>query len=102
MKTKHLITHLISEQIRNQVLIFAFENLGFDCNNYTLNISEVVLSLVGFNEKSDTICKQYFELLENAVKETSYLNMDEMLDKWSAIIYFKLIEIKSNEIFPSG
>uniref|UniRef100_UPI00321743C4 hypothetical protein n=1 Tax=uncultured Draconibacterium sp. TaxID=1573823 RepID=UPI00321743C4 len=102
MKTKQLILHLIAEQIRNQVLILAFENLGFDCNNYTLNISEVILTLVGFEAKSETLYKQYFELLENAVKETTYINLDEMLSKWSTIIYSKLIEIKSNEIFLSG
>lgn len=102
MKTKHLMIHLIGEQIRNQALILAFENLGFDCTSYTLNISEVILTLAGFNEKSDTLYKQYFGLLENAVKETTYLDMDEKLGKWSNIIYSKLIEIKSNEIFLSG
>ena len=102
MKTKQLIIHLIGEQIRNQVLIIAFENLGSDCTSYTLNISEVVLTLVGFDEKTDTLFKQYFELLENAAKETTYLNLDEMLNKWSITIYSKLIEIKSNEIFLSG
>ncbi|RIJ45500.1 hypothetical protein D1614_22790 [Maribellus luteus] len=102
MKTKHLIIHLIGEQIRNQVLILAFENLGFDCNSYTLNISDVILSLFGFDEKPDTLYSQYFTLLENAVKETTYINLDEMLSKWSNIIYSKLIEIKSSEIFLSG
>ncbi|MCY1720450.1 hypothetical protein OU798_08870 [Prolixibacteraceae bacterium Z1-6] len=102
METKQLIIHLIGEQIRNQVLILAFEKLGFDCNNYTLNISEVVLTLAGFDDKSDTLYKKYFALLENAVKETTYINMDEMLNKWSTVIYSKLIEIKTNEIFLSG
>ena len=102
METKHLIIHLIREQIRNQSLILAFENLGFDCTMYTLNISEVILTLVGFDEKSDTLYKQYFELLEDAVKETTYLNLDEMIGKWSLVIYMQLIEMKSNEIFLSG
>ena len=102
MKSKHLIIHLIGEQIRNQVLILAFENLGFDCNNYTLNISETILTLIGFDEKSDTLYKQYFDLLETAVKETTYLNMNEMLSKWANIIYNKLIEMKSDDMFLSG
>jgi hypothetical protein len=102
MKTKHLIIHLIGEQIRNHVLILGFEKLGFDLTIYSLNISEVILTLVGFKEKSESLYKQYFQLLDNAVKETTYLNMDEMVGKWSSIIYNKLIEMKSGEIFLSG
>ncbi|MCK3683979.1 hypothetical protein [Maribellus sp. YY47] len=102
MKTKQIILHLIGEQIRNQLLILTFEKLGFDCNNYTLNISEVILTLVGFDAKSDCLYEQYFQLLEDAAKETSYINLDQMLSKWSNLIYSKLIEIKANEFFSSG
>ncbi len=49
---KSLAIHLIQEQIRNQVLILALEKLGFDCAIYTLNISEIILSLVGFEQKN--------------------------------------------------
>ena|GEM_PF-2953536 len=98
---KNLIIHLIGEQIRNQILIIALENLGFDCTNYTLNISEEILSLVGFSEKSDDLFQRYFELIETAVKDTSYLNMDEMIGKWSVVIYKRLIELKSNRLFAT-
>ena len=87
MKTKHLIIHLIGEQIRNQVLITSMENLGFDCTTYTLNISEEILTLVGFTLKTDKLYQQYFELVEKAVKETDYCNIDEKLKEWSEIIY---------------
>jgi len=97
---KNLIIHLIGEQIKNQVLILALENIGFDCTNYTLNISEEILSLVGFSEKSDDLFQRYFELLENAVKETTYLNMDEMLRKWSGVIFRELQEIKHRGLSP--
>lgn len=100
MNTKHLIIHLIREQIRNQTLILAFENLGFDCTMYTLNISEVILTLVGFTEKTDAVYNQYFELLEKAVEETTYLNLDDIIGKWSVVIYNRLIELKSNELYP--
>ncbi|MDX8338781.1 hypothetical protein SLH46_06290 [Draconibacterium sp. IB214405] len=102
MKTKHIIIHLVGEQIRNQVLMEGLERLGFDCTAYTLNISETILTLVGFDDKPDTLYSQYFALLENAVTETTYLNMDEMISKWSNIIYNKLIEFKSGEIYLSG
>lgn len=93
MKTKQLIIHLIREQIRNQVLITSLENLGFDCTTYTLNISEVVLTLVGFNLKSDSLYQRYFELIEEAVKDTSYHNMDEKLKECSGVILTELENI---------
>ena len=100
MNNQKLTIHLIGEQIRNQVLILALENLGFDCTMYTLNISEVILTLFAFNPITDELYQRYFALIETAVKETTYLNMDEMIGKWSVIIYAKLIEFKSNELFP--
>ena len=95
MDIKKLVTHLIGEQIRNQVLMLALENLGFDCTSYTLNISEIILTLIGFEEKTDQLYDQYFKLIEDAVKETSYQNMDEMITKWSKQVYYSLIELKS-------
>jgi len=100
MKTKHLVIHLIGEQIRNQVLITSLEKLGFDCTTYTLNISEEILSLVGFSEKADKLYQRYFDMIEAAVKETSYHNMDEKLSEWSKLIFNKLQEIKRNGFSP--
>ena len=93
MDNQKLAIHLIGEQIKNQVLMTALENLGFDCSTYTLNISEIILSLIGFDEKSDSLYQQYFEMIENALKDISYYNMDEMMMKWSKVIYFDLKEI---------
>jgi hypothetical protein len=97
---KTLVIHLIREQIRNQTLMYSLEKLGFDCTCYTLNISEVILSLVEFEHKTDELYQRYFELIEEAIKETSYLNMDEMMIKWSEHIYIRLADMKSNEDFP--
>ena len=99
MDNQKLAIHLIGEQIKNQVLMIALENLGFDCTMYTLNISEVILSLFGF-EMTDDLFQQYFGMIETAVEETTYLNMDEMISKWSLVIYKQLIEIKSSDFFP--
>lgn len=90
MDNKKLVIHLIQEQIRNQVLILAFEKLGFDCTIYTLNISETILTLSGFNHKTDDLYQKYFELIEKAVEETDYCNMNEKLQKWSDLIYSEL------------
>lgn len=99
MDNQKLVIHLIGEQIRNQVLILSLENLGFDCSIYTLNISESILMLVEFKNKTDGLYQRYFEMIENAIKETSYLNMDEMMIKWSKFIYFRLCEMKQTEVF---
>ena len=92
---KSLAIHLIREQIRNLVLIYSLEPLGFDCTSYTMNISEVIVTLVGFEHKTDKLYQRYFELIERALNETSYLNMDEMLVKWSELIYSRLADMKS-------
>ena len=92
---KALVIHLIQEQIRNQVLILALEKLGFDCTIYTLNISEIILTFMGFRNKTDDLYQQYFKLIERAVEETDYCNMDEKLREWSELIYS---EMKSSSL----
>ena|SRR5680860_827823 len=99
MDNQKLAIHLIAEQIRNHVLIVSLENLGFDCSTYTLNISENILTLVGFKNKTDGLYQRYFEMIENAIKEISYHNMDEMMMKWSKVIYFELRDMKQTEEF---
>ena len=87
---KALTIHLIQEQIRNQVLILALEKLGFDCTIYTLNISEIILTFMGFRNKTDELYQKYFKLIERAVEETDYCNMDEKLREWSELIYSEM------------
>ena len=92
---KLLAIHLIQEQIRNQVLLLALEKLGFDCTIYTLNISEIILTFMGFKNKTDDLYQRYFKLIERAVEETDYCNMDEKLREWSELIYS---EMKSSHL----
>jgi len=87
---KELIIHLIQEQIRNQVLILALEKLGFDCTIYSLNISEIILTFMGFRNKPDELYQRYFKMIERAVEETDYCNMDEKLREWSELIYSEM------------
>jgi hypothetical protein len=87
---KLLAIHLIQEQIRNQVLILALEKLGFDCTIYTLNISETILTMIGFEHKTDELYQRYFTLIEKAIEETDYRNMDEKLREWAEVIYSEM------------
>lgn len=77
----------------------SLEDLGFDCTSYTLCISEQILTLAGFQEKTDQLYQWYFDLLDNAMEETTYWNLDEMLEKWSMKIYDALIDSRSDEDF---
>jgi hypothetical protein len=90
MNKQRLTIHLIQEQIRNHVLMLALERLGFDCTIFTLNISEIILTLVGFRNITDGLYQQYFGLVEKAAGETDYTNMDEKLREWSVVIYSEL------------
>ena len=78
----------------------SLEKLGFDCTIYTLNISETILNLVGFKKKTDQLYKHYFELVEKAVKETSYYNMDESISRWSKVIFNELQNIYRRGLAP--
>lgn len=100
MNNKKLVVHLIREQIRNKLLMNSLENLGFDCSSFSLSISEEILELAGFQERTDELYQWYFELIDKASEETSFWNLDEMMGKWSMIIYVKLIDVKLNGTVP--
>jgi hypothetical protein len=94
MKNTTLIIHLIREELRNKRLMHSLEDLGFDCSTFTLNISHMILELAGFSERTDELYQWYFELMDKALEETTYWNLDEMLDKWSKILYIELLEAR--------
>ncbi len=92
MNTRDLVIHLIKEELRNKRLMHSLEELGFDCSFFTLNISQVILELAGFKERTDELYHWYFDLIENALEEITFWNLHEMLDKWSMNIYVELLE----------
>lgn len=100
MNNKKLVVHLIREQIRNKLLMNSLENLGFDCSAFSLSISEEILELAGFPQRPNELYQWYFELIDKALEETTFWNLDEMMGKWSIIVYIKLIEVKLNGTFP--
>lgn len=97
MNNKELITHLIGEQIRNMYLVQSLENLGFDCSSYTLSISQEILELAGFQEIPDELYQWYFNLIDKALEEIRFLNLDEMMYKWSLNIYIELLNQRLKE-----
>ena len=94
MSTKDLVIHLIREELRNKRLMHSLEDLGFDCSFFTLNISHIILELAGFRERPDELYEWYFELVEKALAEITFWNLDEMLNKRPAEIWKALQEKK--------
>jgi hypothetical protein len=72
-------------------LMHSLENLGFDCSAYTLSISQEILELAGFHEKPDQLYQWYFNLIDKALEEITFINLDEMMIKWSLNIYNELM-----------
>jgi hypothetical protein len=96
MNNRELIIHLIKEQLRNKRLMDSLEDLGFDCSSFTMNISREILKLAGFYERSDELSQWYSDLVDKALEETTFWNLDEMLDKWSQILYAELLENRTH------
>ena len=101
MNNKELVVHLVREELRNKCLMYSLGDLGFDCSYYTLNISQEILDLVGFQEKSDELYQWYFKLIDKALVEITFWNLDEMMDKWSLNIYIELLELRLQEKAPN-
>ena len=95
MDNKELVIRLIREELRNKRLMFSLEDLGFDCTVYTLNVSPIILDLMGFKHIPDELSEKYCTLIENALAETTFWNLEAMLDKWPKNIYMELLKIKS-------
>jgi len=96
MTNKDLIIHLIREGLRNLRLIFTLEDAGFDGSFYTMDISHVILEMAGFKERPDELYEWYFELIEKALAEITFWNLDEMLVKWSVAIWNAIQEKVEN------
>lgn len=92
MNPQDLVIHLIREELRNKLLMFSLENLGFDCSHYMLNVSGVILELVGFQERSDELYDWYCKWIEKALEEITFWNMDETIGKWTTEIWNSIQE----------
>lgn len=98
MNNKELVIHLIREELRNKCLMYSLRDLGFDCSSYTLNISQQILEFAGFKDKPDELYQWYFKLIDKALEEITFWNLDEMMDKWSLNIYIELLEMRIKDM----
>lgn len=92
MTTKKLITLLIKEELRNKRLMYSLEDLGFDCSFYSLDISHVILELAGFKKRPDELYAWYLSLIDTALEEITFWNLNKMINNWSKKIYTELLK----------
>ena len=52
-KKTELILHLLTAEIKNRKLLTGLINLGFDTTPYTIDFSQIILSLIGFENLSE-------------------------------------------------
>jgi hypothetical protein len=90
MNNEELIIHLIREELRNKRLMFSLEELGFDCSEYTIRVNQAILELAGFPLRNDELKKWYDKLIDEALEEITFWNMEVTLQEWSQKIYKKL------------
>jgi hypothetical protein len=100
MNNRELVIRLIREELRNQFLINSLESLGFDCSSFSVNITEVVFVLAGFQDDPDELYNRYYDMMDNVLENATMDNLDKMLDTWSMDIYIGLLETKLNEMAP--
>ena len=94
MKNEELVIHLIHEELRNLRFMMSFEDIGFDCSFFTINIGHVILELVGFEEINDELFDWYYGLIKKALEEITFGNLNEMLKKWSKKLHKELLDKK--------
>jgi hypothetical protein len=101
MTKNKLIHQLIKEELRNKRLMYSLEDLGFDCSAFTLDISQTILELMCFNNRPDELYQWYFSLIDMALDEITFWNMDETLKKWSDVLYKELRKKLNEQIVNS-
>ena len=94
MQSKELVIHLLKEELRNKRLLYSLEDIGFDCSFYYLNVSHIILELAGFKQKTEELCEWYVDIVDKAVEEINFRNMEEMLKIWPVVLYNELIKKK--------
>jgi len=73
------------------------ESLDFNCFSYTISISQEILELTRFHEEPDELYQWYFNLIDKALEEITFMNLDEKMSKWLLNIYIELLNQRLKE-----
>ncbi len=96
METKPLILSLIKDDLINSKLVNGLNDLGLDADKYSINSSDTVFKLMGFqnHELKEEIFQYYLELTATA-KHIDISESNAPLDDFCMKIYNALIVKRS-------
>lgn len=94
MKAKHqkrLILSLIKDDLINTKLLQGLEDLGFNTDPYSLNISDTIFKLMKLEEHKDNdgLFEYYLEL-KSRVRHIEIIETSEALDLMAQEVYYIL------------
>lgn len=81
-----LILSLIKDDLVNSKLINNLIDMGIDATNYSLNLRNVILKLMGFKTVNDQIHEQYFDFTLRS-KDIDFVASPELLNPLAQEIY---------------
>ena len=86
---------LISEEMKNRRCMNKLEEAGFDTTFAACDLSILILSLVGFNQRPDSLYDWYIELLDQSCEITDPSNTNEW--KEAAFEMYSALLIKKKQ-----
>jgi hypothetical protein len=86
----NLILHLLREEIKHRSVTNTFETLGMDTTMHASNLSELVLALSGFENRSDELYDWYFKKLDHYADENINAELD--LHELAFDFYIDIVE----------
>jgi hypothetical protein len=86
-----LILYLIKVEIKNRKLLNGLNDLGFDTTPYTIDFSQIVLSIIGFEKLSEEMLNFYNELMDRYIENVDIWNFGEELNDVTFSIYSDLL-----------
>ncbi len=89
-----LIIFLIKEELKSRTLTNSFNEMGFDGSVCSSDFSDVIFSMIGFDENSDEFYEWYLEQLDAFCEEIN-LSDKETLIKQAFKFYIFLINKKN-------
>ncbi len=89
--SSEIMLFLISEEMKNRRHINGLVKVGFD-STYTCDLSSLILSLAGFDQRSDSLYEWYTALLDAHCEKVSPADVEG----WKEAVFEMYVEIKNH------
>lgn len=87
-----IMLFLISEEMKNRRHVNRLMEVGFDCT-YTCDLSALILSLAGFEQRSDSLYEWYKDLLDAHCEKAAPRDMEE----WKETVFEMYVELRNRD-----